>query len=165
MTVLFRNLFFLPAFCLLLSSVIFSQDAKFTHIGGEKGLSQASVNCILQDSKGYIWFGTADGLNRYDGYEMKVFRNNPFDTNSLTENNIECLYEDIKGTIWIGTHGGLNAYYPALNHFEHFQNDHAKPNSISSDVIKCIYQDRQGIYWVGTPYGLNSFDGKKDYFE
>src|ERR1051326_170162 len=156
------------SFCLYIAhSVVevFSQEAKFTRIGADKGLSQASVKCILQDSKGYMWFGTGDGLNRYDGYEMKVFRNNPSDTNSLSENNIECLFEDSKGIIWIGTHGGLNAYNPALNTFTRFQNEHTNPNSINGNVVKCIYEDKKGIYWVGTPYGLNSFDGKKNYFE
>ena len=84
----------------------FSQDAKFSRIGSEQKLSQASVNCILQDSKGLMWFGTQDGLNRYDGYDMKVFKNDPSDTNSLSGNWIDCLYEDRQGVIWVGTRGG-----------------------------------------------------------
>ncbi len=157
-----NNFFFLFLF---FSVTAFSQDAKFSRIDAGKGLSQASVKCILQDSKGYMWFGTGDGLNRYDGYEMKIFRNNPSDTNSLSENNIECLFEDSKGILWIGTHGGLNAYNSALNRFTRFEHDNSNPNSINGNVIRTIYEDKQGIYWVGTPYGLNSFDGKKDFFE
>ncbi|MBI3502936.1 MAG: SpoIIE family protein phosphatase [Bacteroidetes bacterium] len=155
---------YFSAALLLLSAFSFSQDAKFSRIGAEKGLSQASVKCILQDSKGYMWFGTGDGLNRYDGYEMKIFRNNPSDTNSLSDNNIECLVEDSKGILWIGTHGGLNAYNAALNRFHRFQNERTNPNSINGNVIKSIYEDKKGTYWVGTPYGLNSFDGIKNFF-
>src|ERR1039458_4862733 len=144
----------------------FSQDVKFTRIGSEQGLSQASVNCILQDKKGYLWFGTQDGLNKYDGYGMVVYKHDASDTNSLSDNWIECLYEDSKGIIWVGTHdGGLNAYNPMLKKFTHYQTELNNPNSISNDIIKCIHEDKNGTYWIGTNYGLNTFDGKTNKFE
>ena len=144
----------------------FSQDVKFTRIGSEQGLSQASVNCILQDKKGYLWFGTQDGLNKYDGYGMVVYKHDASDTNSLSDNWIEYLYEDSKGIIWVGTHdGGLNAYNPMLKKFTHYQTELNNPNSISNEIKKCIHEDKNGTYWIGTNYGLNSFDGKTNKFE
>lgn len=153
-------------FSILFSVFCFSQDIKFTRIGSDKGLSQASVNCILHDSKGYMWFGTQDGLNKYNGYEMIVYKNNPSDTNSLSSNYIDCLYEDINGIIWVGTRGGgLNALNPYFNKVTRYENDPKNEASISSNQIKCIYQDKNGIYWIGTTYGLNSFNGKTNKFE
>ena len=153
-------------FCLLSSVFCISQDVKFTRIGSEQGLSQASVNCILQDKKGYMWFGTQDGLNKYDGYGMIVYKHDASDSNSLSSNYIECLYEDKEGVIWVGTRdGGLNAFNPMLNKFTHYQTELNNPNSISNDIVKCIREDKNGTYWVGTSYGLNSFDGKTNKFQ
>ncbi|MBI4930312.1 MAG: SpoIIE family protein phosphatase [Bacteroidetes bacterium] len=161
-----KKVFLSSVFCLLFSLFCFSQDVKFSRIGSDEGLSQASVNCILQDSKGYMWFGTQDGLNKYNGYEMIVYKNDPSDSNSLSSNYIECLYEDRKGTIWIGTSGGgLNAFNPVLNRFTRFQHDPERKNSLSHNEVKCIYEDIKGTYWVGTTYGLNSFNGKTNEFK
>ena len=157
---------FAIAYCLLPIACCFSQDVKFTHISAEQGLSQASVNCILEDSKGYMWFGTQDGLNKYNGYEMVVYKHDPSDSNSLSGNYIECLYEDSKGIIWVGTRGGgLNSFNPFLNRFSHFDNDPKDSSSISSHQIKCIFEDKKGTYWVGTTFGLNSFNGKTNVFK
>ncbi|MFH1005744.1 MAG: two-component regulator propeller domain-containing protein [Bacteroidota bacterium] len=143
----------------------FSQDVKFSRIGSELGLSQQTVNCIMQDSKGYMWFGTQDGLNRFNGYEMTVFKHNPSDSNSISNNYVECLYEDKKGNIWIGTRGGgLNVFNSLLNIFTRFQYNDSNTNSLSNDNVKCIYEDINGTYWIGTSFGLNSFDGHKNFF-
>jgi len=161
-----KKAFLLSVFCLLFSVFCSSQDIKFTRIGSDQGLSQASVNCILQDKKGYMWFGTQDGLNKYDGYGMIVYKHDASDTNSLSSNYIECLFEDSKGVIWVGTReGGLNAFDPVLNKFTRYQTELNNPNSISNDIVKCIHEDKNGTYWVGTNYGLNSFDGKTNKFE
>ncbi len=152
--------------CLLFTAFGFSQDVKFTHIGAEQGLSQASVNCILEDSKGYMWFGTQDGLNKFNGYEMVVYKNDPADSNSLSGNYIDCLYEDSKGTIWVGTRGGgLNAINTFLGRITRYGNDPKNDNSISGNQVKCILEDKNGTYWIGTTYGLNSFDGKANVFK
>ena len=72
------------------------------------GMSQTSVNCAIQDSRGFLWIGTQDGLNKFDGYSFKIFKNEPSDTNSLSNNYINCIYEDAEGNLWIGTNYGLN---------------------------------------------------------
>src|SRR5688572_11588170 len=82
----------------------------FKRFNTKDGLSQASVNCILHDSKGFMWFGTEDGLNRYDGSKFRIFRNVPGDSSSLIGNNIQSLLEDHDGNIWIGTSEGLSRF-------------------------------------------------------
>ncbi len=86
----------------------FQNEIKFAHLTVEDGLSQNSVHVIYQDRFGYIWLGTRDGLNRYDGYEMKIYKNIPDDPNSLSDNCVTFMYEDCNGRFWIGTEGGLN---------------------------------------------------------
>jgi len=162
-----RGIFILTSCFSFLSSFLFSQDVKFTRIGSGQGLSQASVNCILQDSKGFMWFGTQDGLNKYNGYggDMVVYKYDPSDSNSLSNNYIESLYEDKNGIIWVGTRsGGLNAFNPRVNRFTRFENDPENEKSVNGNQIKCIFQDRSGTYWVGTTFGLNSFNGKENNF-
>lgn len=86
------------------------QSYSFKHYQVENGLSNNAVICSLQDHRGFLWFGTKDGLNRFDGYRFKVFRHNPDDSNSVGNNFIYCLYEDAGGTLWIGTERGLYKY-------------------------------------------------------
>jgi ligand-binding sensor domain-containing protein len=83
---------------------------KFKHLSVKDGLSRSWVKCIHQDSHGFLWFGTEDGLNKYDGYNFSVYRHNSTYKNSLNHNNITTIYEDSKGTLWIGTHVGLYIY-------------------------------------------------------
>src|SRR5476651_1103582 len=88
-----------------------NQQLHFDHLGTADGLSELNPNCILQDSKGFIWIGTADGLNRYDGYKFKVFRNDIKDTTSIGANYIQDIAEDKEGNIWVATVGaGLDCY-------------------------------------------------------
>ncbi|HTA28340.1 MAG TPA: two-component regulator propeller domain-containing protein [Bacteroidia bacterium] len=108
-----RFLFFL-ACQLFFGLTAFAQNTnlQFEHITGKPGLPQNSIYDICQDKQGFLWFGTADGLCRYDGTGMKIFRNNPGDTNSLSGNFIRRLLVDSKGNIWIGTESGLCGYNP-----------------------------------------------------
>ena len=93
------------------SSHALNQVTKFHHITIENGLSQSTVLCIYQDSKGFMWFGTQDGLNRFDGYNMKIYSHEPGDSTSLSGNHIEAICEDKYGNLWIGTwSSGLNRY-------------------------------------------------------
>lgn len=86
------------------------QTMRFSHLDQKQGLSQNTVNAFLQDRDGFIWVGTQDGLNRYDGYDFRVFRKTATDTNSLCDNFVLCLAEDSIGNIWIGTRNGLCVY-------------------------------------------------------
>src|SRR5687768_12481702 len=81
----------------LYSCFSFSQDApklSFKHISSEQGLSNSTIEVIFQDHRGFMWFGTRDGLNRYDGYQMTIYRHDPRDTNSISDNYIRFIYED-----------------------------------------------------------------------
>ncbi len=129
---------------------------QFENISIDEGLSQSIVKCILQDRKGFIYFGTEDGLNRFDGYSFQVIRNKPEDENSLSYNDITALYEDQKGNLWIGTfNGGLNKYNIGKKQFTRFINDPDNKNRISHDNINSIIEDNEGTMWIGTDNGLN----------
>lgn len=144
---------------LLLAGRLSAQDYKFNHLGSEEGLSQLVINCIMQDDKGFMWFGTQDGLNRYDGYNMTVFKRDPEDANSLSNNFIYTLYQAPDGVIWIGTNGGgLDAFDPATEQFTHYRNDPNVTTTLSNDVVRAIRGDKKGKLWVGTDEGLNEFD-------
>lgn len=139
---------------------------KFDQIGLEQGLSQSSVFAIAQDKQGFMWFGTQDGLNRYDGYSMTVFKNNPVDSNSISDNAIWTLLCDQRGDLWIGTErGGLNRYVPAENRFYRYLHNKHDPGSLSENTVIFLYEDSQGVIWVGTRHkGLNRFDASRGIF-
>lgn len=132
---------------------------QFRHLNINNGLSQNSVQCILQDKNGFMWFGTQDGLNRYDGYSFRLFKNDNSDKNSLTNNYILKLYEDSDGIIWIGTFGGgLNSFDPVSEKFTSLINIAGDNNSLSSNRIFSIAEFPKGILWVGTNDGLNRLE-------
>jgi len=130
----------------------------FKRIGVEQGLSQANVTCILQDNKGFMWIGTRDGLNRFDGYTFKIFKNVAEDSTSISNNFIQSIIQDSRGVIWIGTMGGgLSRFDTDKERFTnyHHTND---PRSISDDNVNVVFEDSRGTLWVGTAQGLNTFD-------
>lgn len=123
-------------------------------IGINKGLSQGMINAICQDHSGFMWFGTMDGLNRYDGYRFQVFRNNTLDTTSLSGNFITAIFEDSRKRLWIGTAlNGLNLFLPESEQFIHFSTD-TRP-ALSNNTILSIQEDKFGAIWIATQYGLN----------
>ncbi len=123
---------------------------RFDRISVEAGLSQSTVTCILQDSMGYLWFGTRDGLNRYNGYEFSIFDHNPSNPHSLSDNVILSLYEDKDGLMWVGTErGGLNQYDPKTGEMTHYDLD---------DAIHAIFEDQSGTLWLGTDNGVTKLD-------
>ncbi len=163
--------YFLTIILLAVSACLFAQNQQlhFDHLGTENGLSELNPNCILQDSRGFIWIGTADGLNRYDGYKFKVFRNDAKDTTSIANNYIQDIIEDKDGNIWIATvGGGLNKFDRITNRFYRYRHNAKDKASISSDFISGVTIDRSGKIWVGTQKnGLNLFDpqtGKSVHF-
>ena len=105
----------------------------FEHLTSIEGLSQSNVLCIMQDSRGYMWFGTQDGLNKYDGYEVKVYRKDPSNRNSLSNDYIKAITEDKYGNLWISTWcSGINKFDRKTERFTHFQNNPKDPKSIPS---------------------------------
>lgn len=141
------------------------KDIDFEQFGIADGLSQNTVYAILQDSRGFLWFGTEDGLNRYDGYTFKVYRHNPDEPGSLSSNRIQSIYEDKFGTIWIGTQGGgLNKFDRFKEIFTHYINDPSNADSLSNNIVWTICEEKPGILWLGTNNGLNRFDLKTGKF-
>ncbi len=126
----------------------------FERISLQHGLSQSIIEGILQDRKGFLWFATEDGLNRYDGYRFRVFRQVAGDTGSLSHNEVKALFEDRAGSIWAGTFGGgLDRFDPATGKFTRYRHDPRDPASLGSDIVRCIREDRSGALWVGTQGG------------
>ncbi len=148
-------------------SVAQEPDFRFEHITVDDGLSQNSVFCILQDRKGFLWFGTQDGgLNKFDGYDFTIYIKRWSDPGSIVGNNISTVFEDRKGLIWIGTWGaGLDLYDPSIETFTHFQYSPDNPDGISHNRIQAIIEDQHGYIWIGTAGGgLNKFDPNSKLF-
>jgi len=132
---------------------------QFDHLSIEDGLSQNTVFCILQDSRGFLWFGTEDGLNRYDGYCFKVFKTDPQDSLSLSSNIVLCLYEDQEETIWVGTiGGGLNRFIREKETFIRYRLDESCKDRIGNNNVYVITEDESGRLWIGTDRGLRTID-------
>lgn len=122
------------------------------------GLSQSSVLSLLQDDKGFIWAGTKDGLDRFDGYIFKHFKYNQKDKHSLSNNGIRCLYKDSHGFLWIGTYRGLNKYDPLTEKFVSYSTASSGSVSLNENVVTAILEDHQKNIWVGTKNGLNKLN-------
>jgi len=136
-----------------------NEEIRFDKLSVEHGLSQVTVKNIYQGTEGFIWIGTSDGLNRYDGYNFEVFRHDPDDTQSISINQIETLFEDSFGKLWVGTNGGgVNTYDRTNNSFRRFQHDASKNTSLSENVVSDIKEDIHGNVWIATANGLNKYD-------
>jgi signal transduction histidine kinase/ligand-binding sensor domain-containing protein/CheY-like chemotaxis protein len=140
-------------------------DIKFDLLSMGEGLSTALVTSIVQDQQGFMWFGTQDGLDRYDGYDFTVYKYNPDDLYSISNNFILALYVDRSGVLWIGTWGGLNRFDAATEHFSAYRHDPADATSLGDDKVQVILEDTSGVLWVGTENGgLNCLDRKTGHF-
>jgi ligand-binding sensor domain-containing protein/signal transduction histidine kinase len=136
----------------------YSQNIRFEHISLDEGLSQSAVNAILQDRTGYLWFGTQDGLNRYDGYNFKIYKPDPNNPDSISDRWITALVEDEQGYLWVGTRlGGINRYNPLTDTFTRFLHDENDPQSLGNNEITSLVADEDGL-WIGTEYGLDYLD-------
>ncbi|MCH7665139.1 MAG: diguanylate cyclase [Acidobacteria bacterium] len=146
----------------------FAQQRKipFDRMTVEDGLPHRAVNAIVQDDTGFMWFGTQDGLARYDGNRFLVFRNDRESVDSISNNWVWTLLKDSKGRLWIGTNqGGLNLWMPNTRSFVHYRNDEMNGDSISNDRVRSLMEDRRGRIWVGTESGLNVFDPATQIFK
>ncbi|MFQ5571912.1 MAG: two-component regulator propeller domain-containing protein [Rhodothermales bacterium] len=129
----------------------------------DQGLPNSSVEAILQDREGFLWFGTYDELHRYDGYTSKRYRHDPDDTTSLSPGAILALLEDRKGHYWIGTEDGLNRFDHQKEHFIRYKL--AADSTYPRQSIRVLFEDRDGTVWTGTNGRLYRYDGTRDRFE
>jgi two-component system, sensor histidine kinase ChiS len=143
-----------------------NQSMLFEHLSIEDGLSQSVVNVILQDHLGFMWFGTQDGLNRFDGNEITIFKHDPNQPGSICDNFIQSIYEDDEGILWVGTFGGgLNRFDPKTEQFYCYLPDPNVSHSISHPTVSSIVQADDGTFWLGTNGGgLNHFDPTSESF-
>jgi ligand-binding sensor domain-containing protein len=158
-------------FLLLFSSgslIAQNNDIKFEHLSIDHGLSNNIVYRIIQDSRGFMWFATEDGLNKYDGYNFTVYRYDPEDSLSISDNLIWTLQESHYGdkhVLWIGTkYGGLNRLDLETEQFRHFKNDPDDPQSLSNNWVVSICEDSFGDLWIGTNGGTNIFNRETEKF-
>lgn len=138
----------------------------FQHIDEAKGLPDSTVFQVMQDHKGAMWFGTRNGVARYDGISMRVFQSEDDNPQSLSHNDAGGVLEDRTGAIWVRTWGGgFNRLDPATETFQVFRHTPSDPKSLSEDRVQTHYEDSQGVVWAGTfSKGLNRFDRETETF-
>ena len=155
------------------SCPIFAQDEipsqlpplTFERLTLADGLSNHQTEDVLQDRRGFIWFATRNGINRYDGSDFKVYRHDVDDPFSIGDNTTRKLHEDQNGAIWVGLFSeGLDKFDPVTERFTHYRHDPADPTSISNNAINYIYRDRAGNLWIATDNGLNKFNRESETF-
>jgi signal transduction histidine kinase/ligand-binding sensor domain-containing protein/ActR/RegA family two-component response regulator len=133
---------------------------RFGHLGTASGLSQSSVLCVFQDSRGFMWFGTRDGLNKYDGYSFTVYKHVAGNANSISHNTVEYIAEDADGNLWLGTWGGgLDMFDREKEVFVHHRPDPKNPYSVGSQYINCLLLASDGTLWIATEnHGLQRYE-------
>jgi ligand-binding sensor domain-containing protein len=143
-----------------------SIELAFDRFSQVRGLGNRSVYSVAQDDNSFLWLGSQDGLLRFDGYELKIYKSNLRDRNSLADNNIRALAKDKQGNLWIATQGGgLDQFDQKKEHFTHYANDPNNPNSISGNAVWSVFVDKENRVWAGTfSDGLNVFDPKQKKF-
>ncbi|WP_345947600.1 two-component regulator propeller domain-containing protein [Mucilaginibacter sp. PAMB04274] len=136
-----------------------AQHLNFKHLTINEGLSQNTVFCVTQDKTGFIWIGTEDGLNKYDGYEFSIYKHEDNNPKSLSHSQINALQEDPRGNLWVGTSDGLNCFD---KHTESFRKISTGTNSESgtNEFITSFLYDSFGNLWIGTFGGLKRYDYK-----
>lgn len=145
-----RIQFYILLFWMWLPVCLTGQDYKFEYLSVGDGLSQVSVNAILQDSRGFLWFGTDDGLNKYDGYNFTVFYHQAGDSNSLPHNQIRALLEDSEKRLWIATTGGLACMDLKTYRIQTYPLEAPFQSASDKRDIRALLLDRFGDLWLGT---------------
>lgn len=149
-------------FFLIFSGVIgkgqISSTLHFLPAPSQNRISENASRCAIKDSKGFIWVGTIDGLNRYDGYRFHIYQKDSRDSNSISGNYITCIQEDSRGNLWVGTNSGLNLYHSALDGFEHFMLPGREGQNLTNSSITQITVDKNEKLWVASFGSLGQFD-------
>lgn len=155
-------LFFFFA-CLASMAIAQPDQYKFTRLGVDQGLSNNQPKCFLRDSKGFIWIGTVSGLNRFDGTNLKIFRNIPSDTTSLADSEINSVHEGPEGKIWVGTYAGVNIYDPETEKFQRESWRTYRKYSLPDGLIVDIQKDAGENYWfIHSSQGLFRHAGQSN---
>ncbi|MEJ2880985.1 ligand-binding sensor domain-containing protein [Pedobacter sp. GR22-6] len=155
----------LALFLVFESRISAQEQLHLTAFGNTEGLSQNSIYSVIKDHKGLMWFATQDGLNKYDGYKVSVYKYRIGDRRALPSNFITSLAEDKAGDLWVGTRlNGLSRFNRSADNFTTFRHFPANPSSISSDKVQVVYRDRADNLWIGTGNGLNLFASKTGQF-
>ncbi|MBI3194605.1 MAG: hypothetical protein HYZ34_09105 [Ignavibacteriae bacterium] len=139
-------------FCLICCSTTSSSQSvnlRFAHLTTSDGLSEGVVYRILQDSKGYLWFATHEGLNRYDGYSFKTFKHDPYDSLSLCNNQVTALFEDSRGILWVGTQKGAQRFDRNTETFHKMTRGTNDSTLFLLGGIGAFAEDRFGNLWIG----------------
>lgn len=127
----------------------------FDRISVGSGLSQSIVTALFQDRRGFVWIGTADGLNLYDGHNITIYRHDKNDSQTLSHNYVTSLLEDRRGRLWVGTMNGLNMLEADGRTFRTYASSPDDPDSLNDGHILCLYEDKKGRLWVGAENGLD----------
>lgn len=139
-----------------------SASIRFTTLSVEDGLSQSTVRAILQDNQGFMWFGTDDGLNKYDGYTFTLYKHDPESASAIADNGIRVLFQDHQGSLWVGTTNGLDRFNHENETFSHFKAPEGSTTSLTGNTVNSITEDAQGNLWVATADGgLNRLDANR----
>ena len=142
-----------------------NRGPRFERLTLADGLSQSTVFSAVQDHRGFLWFGTQDGLNRYDGYRFKVFRHDPRDADSPGNNTVSSLHLDESGAIWIGTTQGLDRLDPVTESFTHYRLDESAPAGYGSNTVAQVGGGADGTLWIATDGGLLRLDPERGVLE
>lgn len=143
----------------------FEPRLQFRRLSLNEGLSHSVVYRIFEDSRGYIWVGTADGLNRFDGYRFIQYRYDPLNPESISSNTVWEIFEDSRGNLWIGTDKGLNLFTRESERFKRYVYNSMKADSLANDRVGEIFEDSHGGLWIGTwGGGLDHFDRENEKF-
>jgi signal transduction histidine kinase/ligand-binding sensor domain-containing protein/DNA-binding response OmpR family regulator len=157
-----RNTFLFLLACIpFYLTPVSAQDGRYSleNYTQENGLSNNQTHCIYQDRMGWIWIGTSQGLNRFDGYKYTIYKNDPDNKLSLQGDLVRAIFEDPNGNIWVGTeNGGLNKFDRAREVFLCYSHNADDNTSISGNSVNAIAMDLSGLFWIGTENGLNEFD-------
>jgi ligand-binding sensor domain-containing protein/signal transduction histidine kinase len=160
-----KHTLLLLLFAVALHVHVTAQSFRFDHVTGREGLSQSQAYCMLHDSEGYLWIGTQDGLNRFDGSEFKVFKNDPFDSTTLTHNWIWSVEEDRHGDLWLGTFQGLCKYVRKENRFVQYYNKPNDSTTVSGNRTNYVLRDSKNRLWVSSwGSGLSLYNDKTNTF-
>ena len=160
-----KNIILIYFLLISLTNKVNSQhQALFEHITTEQGLSSQKVGDIIQDELGFMWFATQNGLNKFDGYSITIYKNDPQNSSSISSDDLSSISES-NGKLWIGTFGGGLNSFDRIDHFKHYQHNPADSTSIGDNFIYKLLHDIQGNLWIATNNGLDLFDSQTESFK